>query len=68
MNKGDKVTVGTWAYAVSTKRVSRSAALMPIGSKGRIERIIDRNTVVVRYNNGLAAPVNSKGYTDRPVM
>jgi acyl-CoA thioesterase FadM len=58
MEVGDKVVIRTWAYAVSTKRVQCSAALMKDGAKGQIERVIDRNAVIVRYSNGLVAPVH----------
>lgn len=58
MNTGDKVVIGTWAYAVSTRKVRCSATLMPAGSLGVVERVIDRNAIVVRYSNGLAAPVH----------
>ncbi len=58
MEAGDAVTVRTWAYVVSTRRVVNGALLMPAGASGRIERVIDRNAVVVRFANGFVAPVH----------
>jgi hypothetical protein len=58
MAKGDKVVVRTWSYAVSPKTVRNAACLMSAGSVGTIERVIGMNAVVVKFGNGLAAPVH----------
>jgi hypothetical protein len=66
MESGDKVIVRTWAYALSVRTVQGSAKLMPNGSKGTIDRVVGTNAVVIRYSNGLLAPVHSSAvYPDR---
>jgi hypothetical protein len=58
MEAGDPVTVYGWAYAVSTRRVANAAHMMLAGSAAHIERVVDRNAVVVRFANGCCAPVH----------
>jgi hypothetical protein len=66
MESGDKVIVRTWAYALSIHNVQGNAKFMANGSKGTIDRVIGTNAVVIRYSNGLLAPVHSSAvYIDR---
>lgn len=58
MESGDAVVVRAWAYTLSTACVQNAAWLVMSGAHGRIERVVDANTVVVRFANGMAAPVH----------
>jgi hypothetical protein len=58
MEPGDQVIVNTWAYTLSTDYAQNAAWLVMPGSTGRIERVVGANAVVVRFSNGLAAPVH----------
>ena len=66
MEAGDQVVVHTWAYTLNTGWVRNVADLKKPGKDGlkaSIVRVVDRNAVVVRFNDGYVAPVHPTAIT-----